>query len=641
MKTVIALLFIFFSLSPLHLVRAETSAYTQALQKAHELGLAQEPQWLLLGHYKKNLLNQWKSDISDPNFFISPEGATNPSAELDSLLASLWSPANEKDMDQDPRCRFPARLSWLKKNLRLEFPEEEQDPLLQRCRMYLRYRSVIKAHSLSFVFSSYYANSPGSAFGHTFFRINKKPGPDGSRSELLDHGVGYAAQVTVTNPMLYAFFGLAGVFKGVFTNLPYYYKVREYNDFESRDLWSYDLNLTPEEVDMVARHLWEVGNSYFDYYFLTQNCAYHMLTVLEAAAPRYRLSARVPYYVIPSDTIKAITAEPGLVKEVHFRPALRSVFTQRYDRLSTRDQAIFRAYMKDLDLSILLAEPEMNRVILLDTALDYMDMIYPENLVNPLSEGAKKKNTLLQARASIAVTSKRFEAKLPENERPDLGHNSARAAIGFGRNYLGNSATTLEFRFALHDLLDSHTGYPENSQLEFGHLRGQVDRDLQQARLDDFDIFRVTAMNPLSLFSNKLSWRVHVGVHRFKEGACEKDCLTGGLGFGAGYAHYLDHEENLLLYGLLESEAYYDVHFKDQPYKVAVGPTLGLLAKIGDQLKWSVEDTYLFQTVRAQSDDHKFSTELRYLAKHDWNLGLRYNHEIKSDESFLMVYRFF
>jgi hypothetical protein len=616
-------------------------SFEAAVKKSRESKLSEDRQWLLLGHYKKNILGQWKSEVIDPAFFLSKEGVTNPQAELEGTLKAIWDVSDQKDINQDPRCRFPARLQWLKKKLDLQGPPEDQDPILQHCTMYKRYRAVIRADSLSFVFSSYYANSPGSAFGHTFFRINKKAGPDGTHSELLDHGVGYAAQVTVSNPMLYAIFGLTGFFNGVFTNLPYYYKVREYNDFESRDLWSYDLNLTPEEVDMVARHLWEVGNSYFAYYFFTQNCAYHMLTVLEAAAPRYHLVDRVPLYVIPSDSIKAINEEPGLVTNVQFRPSIRSVFVQRYNRLNYHNQEVFRRYMKDLNLQTFSAEPEENRVLLTDTTLDYLDVIHPESMLDPSSDGARKKNQALQTRAAIALTSDRFNPELPETERPELGHGSARVGVAFGRNYLGNQALELNIRFALHDLLDSHLGYPEYSQLEFFNLTGQFDLNNSQARLNNFDIFRVAAMNPWSLFQKKLSWRIYIGANRFKEGACDRDCLAAGLGFGSGYAIHLDRGEKVLGYALLEGQAYYDVHFNDHPYKLAAGPTLGLLLRLVDRLKWSFEGSYFSQAVKAQKEDPRFTTELRYNSLHNWNFGLRYNHETTFDESFLVAYLFF
>lgn len=651
MKVLLTIFLSIFLISALSLPQAKAQeplehkswspSYSESLKKAGELNLANDRQWLLLGHYKKSFWGKWKSDVTDPSFFINKNGNTDPSAELETLLASLWAPQKTEDPDQDPRCRFPAKLLWLKTKLNLQGPAEKNDPALLQCAMYKRYRDVIKAHSLSFVFSSYYANSPGSAFGHTFFRINKKPNSNGVRSELLDHGVGYAAQVTVSNPALYAIFGLIGVFNGVFTNLPYYYKVREYNDFESRDLWSYDLNLTPEEVDMVVRHLWEVGNSYFAYYFFTQNCAYHMLTVLEAAAPRYHLSERVPFYVIPADTIKAINEEPGFVTNVNFRPALRKIFIQRYNELSTSEQNAFRTYMNTLELQVIKNQPKETQVSLLDTALDYMDIVYPENMLDPTSVGSKKKSEVLQMRAAIPVISKQLIPQLPESERPDLGHDSARASLAYGSNYLGNEALEVELRFAMHDLLDSHLGYPEYSQLEFFSLKGQHDVKMKQARLDQFDFFRVAALNPLSLFQNKPSWRINIGASRFKQGACKTECLAAGMHLGIGYAKHLDAPESLLVYALIEGEAYGDVHFNDKPYKLAAGPTFGLLAKIGDRLKWSTEISYLGQAVEAQSDENTMSSELRYHIDRNWNLGLRYKHQIHSSERFATIYRFF
>ena len=62
------------------------------------------------------------------------------------------------------------------------------------------------------------------------------------------------ANVTVSNGALYAVLGLVGGFTGSWSNLPYYYKVREYNNFEARDLWSYDLNLRPDEVALFNRY---------------------------------------------------------------------------------------------------------------------------------------------------------------------------------------------------------------------------------------------------------------------------------------------------------------------------------------------------------------------------------------------------
>ena len=40
--------------------------------------------------------------------------------------------------------------------------------------------------------------------------------------------------------------------------MPYYRKVKEYGDFESRDLWEYELDLNPEESRFMVEHIWEM-----------------------------------------------------------------------------------------------------------------------------------------------------------------------------------------------------------------------------------------------------------------------------------------------------------------------------------------------------------------------------------------------
>ena len=69
-------------------------------------------------------------------------------------------------------------------------------------------------------------------------------------------------------------------------------KVREYNDTEARDLWEYELNLSPDQVDWMVRHAWETGATWFDYFFFRENCSYHLLSLLELAEPSLHLRSR-------------------------------------------------------------------------------------------------------------------------------------------------------------------------------------------------------------------------------------------------------------------------------------------------------------------------------------------------------------
>jgi len=83
--------------------------------------------------------------------------------------------------------------------------------------------------------------------------------------------------------------------------MPYYLKVREYNDMENRDVWEYELDLSHDTIDRVLMHVWELGPIYFDYYFFDENCSYYLLELWKLRA-RSRSHQRIPLVAIPSDT---------------------------------------------------------------------------------------------------------------------------------------------------------------------------------------------------------------------------------------------------------------------------------------------------------------------------------------------------
>ena len=105
--------------------------------------------------------------------------------------------------------------------------------------------------------------------------------------------------------------------------MPYYLKVREYTDLENRDIWEYELNLSPEEIDRLLMHAWELGPIHFDYYFFDENCAYHLLGLLEAARPDLELTKGFRWWAIPSDTVREVVKQKGLVKRDPVSPLER------------------------------------------------------------------------------------------------------------------------------------------------------------------------------------------------------------------------------------------------------------------------------------------------------------------------------
>src|SRR5438067_261199 len=79
----------------LALARAAAAApdpgYAEALiAKAHRLGLARDPHWLRLGHWRKYPLTGYRSDAAGSDFFVDPHGRTDPTAELEADLRAFF-----------------------------------------------------------------------------------------------------------------------------------------------------------------------------------------------------------------------------------------------------------------------------------------------------------------------------------------------------------------------------------------------------------------------------------------------------------------------------------------------------------------------------------------------------------------------
>ncbi|MGE3609898.1 MAG: DUF4105 domain-containing protein [Bacteriovoracaceae bacterium] len=483
---------------------------------------AHDTQWLRLLHYKQNLFGQYVSEADGGHFFLSSQGKKSPEKELEAFKESL----NHLENNQNSVvCRFPARIRWYKKY----HSELSIDDSF--CTELNAFRSRLEGKSISIVFSSYFLNNPASSFGHTFIRIGKSE--QKSSTELLDTGVNFGANVGNANPVVYAVGGFTGFFPGTFTAIPYYYKVREYNDYETRDLWSYHLDFTQEQIDLVVDHIWELGHTYFDYYFLTENCSYHVLTILEAARPDVHLTDKLPYlYTIPSDTLK-ILHEEKLIKNISMRPAPSTVFKKQLISLNeTEKEQVKQLVYHGKDLVEGSAE---KKALIYDSALSLVDYQFAKEILKQEEEGQKIKRPILLARSQVPVRSPELDFSSSLRSAPHLGHGSKRFGIGFSQ-YQGKNSLDAEWRFAFHDFLDHSTGFLPLTTLEV--LRFQVRSDGQKYKLRELDLVNVMTLSPINTFNKSPSWRFTAGEWQtFRN---KKMLATEGIKAGVGASLQFD-----------------------------------------------------------------------------------------------------
>lgn len=655
-------------------LQSDQNLITKTVQLANSKNISDSRAWKKLLHLEPNIFRAEKTQVVSPQFFLSKQPEFSNQSELEATLRGfledpkkyekqIEAPTNKLrkisdtvvDHSQHPICLFPARLKFLRQQLS-DAPEYWQKLPKVECVFQKIFLEALSAKSVSYVFSSYYADSPGSAFGHTFFRINRSEDKYKTQQELLDYGVGYAASVTVSNGFLYALLGLAGGFNGTWVNVPYYYKVREYNDFEARDLWSYDLNLTADEVEMLSLHLWEVGSNHYTYYFFTQNCAFHMLTALEAAAPRLHLIQHVPeYYVIPADSLKALFYEPGLVKKISFRPSIRKTFLARIERLDEKSKLAFTEYTKasarmngdtaDVSLYNSNYSPTVDNFIsslntkqkayFLDAAIDLFDLRHKQSELESRAELRHHKEELLLKRAKVDFLSDDLEIQMEADKQPGNSHGSSRFGLS-AFNFNNRNYGLIEYRFALHDLLDSQSAMPNNSQLEFFNFSFKATES--SFNIKDFSFFKVLNLNPVNFFEFKPSWGLDLGIQD-RPKICDNlndRCPLAGVTARFGLAKILpSNNDRLVGFNFLTANFRYNDSLPKTTSYLAPGAEIGLLNRFSDEASMISSFNIEFPIGRDQQTG--YLVEFRKSFEKKFQIGAR----AKDDNFGLISYWYF
>ncbi|MCF8059332.1 MAG: DUF4105 domain-containing protein [Bacteriovoracaceae bacterium] len=447
-----------------------------------------DQQWLNLYRYdSKNI-----SAVTNDSFFFHPEGRHSPDKEF---LEAI------KVLKEDPkkRCQFPARTLYLNQ---LGLISEE----IKNCPKYEYFKRKVKLENVWLVFASYYVNNPSSAFGHTLFKLQGV----GNDNDLLEYGVNFAAQMTTQNPLLYALFGLTGGFKGNFSLLPYFIKITEYNDSETRDLWEYKLNLTESEKKMFLAHLWEMDQARFDYYYLTENCSYHLLLFLDAIRPELNFKERMSYFVLPGETLSLVNQIPNFVSDIKVRPSQFKKTQARHLALSKNARLGLKGKKDNLS--------EEDQAHLLDFKIDLMDLEKGKLLFKRDPSALKEKRSLQGARAKLSNVDTE-EIVVKESTSPHFIHPSRYLSAGYEKQTFSRKGPDVEFnrllltyRFSFHEYMDPQIGAPPWSQLMLGKVEGAYDEERKCLELKKFTLFKTEANQENWANTGALSWGLEVGA---------------------------------------------------------------------------------------------------------------------------------
>jgi hypothetical protein len=450
-----------------------------------------DEQWLNLYRYQDGT-----SLVTNKDWFFHKNGRSSPDEEFKQSISTL------RDSPQS-RCKYPARTLYLQ---RKGFLSKE---LKDTCPKFEYFKRKVKLEKVWLVFASYFVNNPGSAFGHTLFKLQGK----GNDNDLLEWGVNFAAEMTTQNPVLYALFGLTGVFQGNFSLLPYFIKISEYSDSETRDLWEYQIDLSEEEKELFLAHLWEMDGATFDYYYLTQNCSYHLLYFLDAIRPQFKFKERMSYFVLPSHTLTVANETPGLIRQTKVRPSQFKKTQARYQNLNENNKELaFLPYKSDSSLS------QREQADLLDFKIDYMDLTKGKLLLMKDTQTVAEKRALQAERAQLGELPP-SPLKIATEKGPHTIHPSRFLGLGYEQQSFERPGTDplykrllLTYRFSFHEYLDPQEGAPSWSQLMLGKVEGAYDKDRERFELKKFTLFTTEANQENIKNTAAISWGLQMGL---------------------------------------------------------------------------------------------------------------------------------
>lgn len=544
------------------------------IAQAHTKHLSDQRYWHLLMHSPAG-----ESEIDDSAFFLSSEGKQNLSSELDATIRRFNEDTNRTN--ESVFCRFPARRAWLEQELNTSFGEGE-------CREYDALVAKMDPQKVTLVFPSAHINSPASMFGHTFLRIDSS-----MESKMMSYAINYAAHTDDTNGLLFAYKGLFGGYYGYYSMLPYYEKLKEYRDSESRDVWEYDLNLTHDEVMAMVRHIWELQRINSWYYFFDENCSYHMLWLTEIARPTVHLRDHFWYYIIPPETVYAFEDE-NLVIDKHYRPSKRTKLLSYEAQLSSEGiQAVLSLASGDMksDDSNLLRFSDQEKRYIFEAAAELIEYRYIEGKLSKETY-ALRYHSLLSERARLGGGTPITIEKKPN---PDTAHRAARIVLG--KEWIENrSPFLIGWRPAFHDISEDDTGHLSGAQIEF--LDTVVGVEEEKVTLEKLTVLSLASIAPVSHFFKPFSWRMKSGWDR----DYGDDHLSFVTRVGAGAS-----VGNEYMYGYVLSEP--EVRLGSNA-DIGLGFTAGAALNWGNRMKTFSEMGHIFYL-----DDHDQS---RFCFSHLW-----------------------
>jgi hypothetical protein len=246
------------------------------------------------------------------------------------------------------------------------------------------------------------------------------------------------------------------------------------------------------------------------------------------------------------------------------------------------------------------------------------------------------------ARCRAGYVREGFNLTAPAEDLPHAGHGVMRAGAEAGVGSGGQAFGGASVRFALHDLLDPRTGYPEGAQIEMLDFRFRYSGDTRSLWLEDFTLFQVVSMTPFTDFNQKISWKAKMGSQTVRDGSCDH-CLAGYIEGGGGLTAPLPGR--MQAFFSADFEAALAPGFKSIPgqslLRLGAGPSLGVRIPFTSRLIGLLSANYRYRWLTRVSEATYAAAELRWGVGKNLAANLRVNRYPDGWENALGIYYYF
>jgi hypothetical protein len=544
--------------------------------------LHEDPNWLSLLHYRKNsFTNSWYSDIDGKYFFNSAKGNQNPGIELAATIKAMHS-TYFNEINRHAQCLFPARLSWLKDNL----PSFNEKLPRIKCSQFIEWRHFLNSGSLSLVYVSPSIDSSGSIFGNTFLKINppklSKNVFNKDKNTLNARAISFAVDNTnsVQDDWFYSIKATFGKYHGKITVEPYIERIARYKNIENRNIWEYELNLSPLETEQLLAHVWELMHTKIDYYYLDENSAFLLISLIESIKPELNLTETFSLQVLPVDTIRLLI-QKEVISNIKYIPSTLTNIQYHLNEYDSAQQNLVKGFINGTNTP---ADPEFQKlpstvqVFIIEIANQYLQLQYKREEVDRISYKVRSLR-LRKARKKLDPLIELADAP-PPSVRPDQDHKTSKLRVAIGQSDSQNFIE-LNWRPALHDLLDNTGTYNPGTSINYLDTSIRFDNEHGLVQIKKLHFISLHSLLIGSSINKPWSFKFKTGFDRDAVFSTVENLyfnINGGIGFSFQPA------KPVRFYGMLEATSIIDNDIENK-ITFAAGPNLGVLWQVSQNWK--------------------------------------------------------